>query len=233
MPQSSLASVSRDIPGKRARTAGRTAGSMQPGAALRVYRLGVAAAILAAVCGQFVHNLGTPGFNPLNFFSYFTIQSNLFGALVLVYVASRPASDVSARLDLVRGAAVLALSLTGVVFSVLLAGTDVGDMVPWANLIVHYVAPLAIVADWLIDPPRARLSPRQSAWWLAFPLLYAIYTLVRGAAVHWYPYPFLDVDVLGYAGMSRYAAVILLGLVVSALLVVAAGNALRARRTAA
>ena len=203
---------------------------MQNGTALRAYRLVVALAIVAGVTGQFVHNLGTPGFNPANFFSYFTIQSNLFGALVLAYVATRPASDVSARLDLTRGAAVLALSLTGVVFSVLLAGTDVGDMLPWANFIVHYLAPVAIVADWLIDPPHTRLSPRQSAWWLAFPLLYVAYTLVRGAAVHWYPYPFLNVDVLGYGGVAIYAAVISVGLVAAAFAFVALGNVLRARR---
>ena len=29
-------------------------------------------------------------------------------------------------------------------------------------------------------------------WWLVFPLVWTAYTLIRGAIVDWYPYPFLD-----------------------------------------
>ena len=34
--------------------------------------------------------------------------------------------------------------------------------------------------------------------WLAFPGLFAAWTFLRGAVVHEYPYPFMDVNQLGY-----------------------------------
>jgi len=33
--------------------------------------------------------------------------------------------------------------------------------------------------------------------WLLFPIVYAIYALVRGGLTGWYPYPFLNPDVSG------------------------------------
>jgi membrane protease YdiL (CAAX protease family) len=46
--------------------------------------------------------------------------------------------------------------------------------------------------------------------WLAWPLVYLAYSLVRGAVVDWYPYPFLDPDESGgYAGVAGYALAIL------------------------
>jgi hypothetical protein len=56
------------------------------------------------------------------------------------------------------------------------------------NAILHYLMPLAVALDWLLDPPRVRLDPaRTVVLWMAFPLLYIIYTLARGAIVDWYP----------------------------------------------
>jgi hypothetical protein len=34
--------------------------------------------------------------------------------------------------------------------------------------------------------------------WLAYPLVWFAYTLIRGASVDWYPYPFVDVAAHGY-----------------------------------
>jgi hypothetical protein len=33
--------------------------------------------------------------------------------------------------------------------------------------------------------------------WLAYPAAWLGYTLIRGASVDWYPYPFVDVSQLG------------------------------------
>jgi hypothetical protein len=36
-------------------------------------------------------------------------------------------------------------------------------------------------------------------WWVLWPLAYFVYAMLRGAATGFYPYPFIDVDRLGYA----------------------------------
>jgi hypothetical protein len=45
-------------------------------------------------------------------------------------------------------------------------------------------------------------------WALAWPIAWFAYTLVHGAVGGWYPYPFVDVGVLGYAVVARNCAVV-------------------------
>jgi hypothetical protein len=52
--------------------------------------------------------------------------------------------------------------------------------------------PLVMLADWLVTPPARRLRLRQGMLWLSFPLVWIVYTIIRGAIVNKYPYPFLD-----------------------------------------
>jgi hypothetical protein len=80
----------------------------------------------------------------------------------------------------------------------------------------------------LLDPPRHRLPLRLSAAWLAYPAAWLAYTLVRGADTGWYPYPFVDVDKLGYGGVAWRCALLLVGLAAAACAFLAVGNA-RAR----
>jgi hypothetical protein len=60
------------------------------------------------------------------------------------------------------------------------------------------VIPAVLVVDWLLDPPRHRLGFKVALAWLAYPLVWFAYTLIRGSVVDWYPYPFVDVSQHGY-----------------------------------
>ena len=56
-----------------------------------------------------------------------------------------------------------------------------------------------------------------------------MYVLARGAVSGLYPYPFMDVNVLGYGGVFVHAAVFLLVFLGMGLLVVAVGRWTRGR----
>jgi hypothetical protein len=88
--------------------------------------------------------------------------------------------------------------------------------IAWVDFTVHKLIPVVLVADWLVDPPRHRLSLRIGATWLLYPLAYLVYTLIRGASVDWYPYPFLDVSQHGYGGVLLNCAAMLVDMVVAA-----------------
>jgi hypothetical protein len=149
------------------------------------------------------------GFSILNFFSYFTNLSNLFAAGVFLYLASRgfmrrEASDPS---DQVRYVSVVNMTLVGVVFAVLLRDVDLGSLLPWINVLLHYVMPCAVVLDWLLQPPRVKMGIKQLLMCQVFPALYIVYVLCRGHAIGWYPYPFLNpANVGGYGGVAAYVA---------------------------
>jgi hypothetical protein len=132
-----------------------------------------------------------PGVSDGDYFSYFTVLSNLFAITMLVYGALRPASERSPAVELLRGAAVVYILTTGIVYLLLLSGH--APSYPWVNATLHYLMPVAVALDWLLDPPRVRLDlARTAVLWMAFPLLYVVYTLARGAIVNWYPYFFVN-----------------------------------------
>ena len=151
-------------------------------------------------------------FNAVNFFSYFTNLSNILAATVLLVsagflVTKRKASAVD---DIIRGAAVLYMAVTGIIYATLLSGEDLGLLSPFNNFVLHYLMPIVIVVDWIYQPQRSKLTAKQTLWWLAFPLVYLAYSLVRGAATHWYPYPFLNpAKVGGYDAVALYCLVVL------------------------
>jgi hypothetical protein len=174
--------------------------------AARAYRAAIGLLALSALVTEVatLHERGT--LELANFLSYFTVESNLLAALVLIAggVLLTPGGE-GAIGAMFRGAATLYLAITGIVFSLLLAGLEGVEFtaVPWDNVVLHYLVPVLIVADWALFPPAARIPFRRGLIWLAFPLAYVVYSLIRGHIVDWYPYPFLDPGPRGYTGVIQ------------------------------
>ena len=136
------------------------------------------------------------------------------------------------RYDMLRGGAVVYMVVTGVVYGLLLSGTDVDVALSWVNNVVHRLMPIVIAIDWLLDPPVARIEPRRSLIWVVYPVAWVAYTMIRGALTGWYPYPFLDPAPNGYGPVAVTVAVILAAGIGLCLLVAWVGNTLGARRRA-
>jgi hypothetical protein len=169
---------------------------------LNVVRLAFASVAIVAMTYQFA-SLNGPGYAKGNFFSFFTIQSNIIAVAALFLLVLVPGERRSPWFDGVRSAAVLYIAITGIVFALLLAGLqeELQTTIPWVDFVVHKLMPVVLVADWLVDPPRHRLPWWTVLAWLAYPFAWITYTLVRGEIVDWYPYPFVDVSKLGYGGV--------------------------------
>jgi len=188
----------------------------------------VACALLAALAftaigQQLLLHIGA-SYNTLNFFSYFTNLSNLFAAVVLLLRVFSWSSR-SAALDVVRYASAVNMAVVGIVFAALLRDVDLGALLPWVNFTLHYVMPVAIVLDWLFQPPGSKLKVKYLALALVFPAAYLAYVLLRGAALGWYPYPFLNpANVGGYNGVAMYSLGIFVTFLVVGGALLAAGN---------
>jgi hypothetical protein len=157
-------------------------------------------------------------FNAGNFFSYFTVESNTLAVCCLIITSFASASGrTSAALDFFRGAVTLYMTTVILIFIVLLSGYPASELtaVPWDNTVLHYIMPIVLMVDWLIADRPGTIPFRAALTWLAVPLAYLAYSLIRGPIVHWYPYPFMDPSRHGYLGVlvtSVVIAVVLAGI---------------------
>ncbi|MBX9244731.1 Pr6Pr family membrane protein [Actinotalea ferrariae] len=194
-----------------------------PPTAVTWLRLGACALVVAAVVATFLEAAGRTTVNPFNLFGYFTVQSNLLLALCYGVVAGAARTGRAPTWAVpARACVVTYVVVVGLVYVVLLAplGAAGGVPVPWANVVLHVVTPLAGAVDWLAAPDRRRLTGRVVGLALVYPLVWCGVVLVRGATDGWVPYPFLD-PAQGYATVAGYVAAIAACIAAVAALVVA------------
>lgn len=182
------------------------------------YRLFFALLGLSAVVTEIAVLIERGKFVPANFFSFFTIESNLFAVVILILSALALARGKQGKaIAMLRGASTLYMIVVGVVFSLLLSGLDVElTAVPWDNTVLHYILPIVVALDWLLDIPKVRIAFKQALVWVAFPIVYVVYSLIRGNAIGWYPYPFLNPDTHGYASVITTSIILTVGAAVLA-----------------
>jgi hypothetical protein len=198
-----------------------------------VLRVAIAAAIVAAIIGQLIvsitfwHNAGltSVAIQITNFFSFFTIDSNVLAAVVALigaFILFRGDGADPRWFSGIRLAAVTYMATTGIVYNLLLRGIQLpqGATLGWSNEVLHLVAPLYLVIDWLFAPGRRPL--KSSSIWpvLIFPFVWGVYTLIRGPITYdgilknsyWYPYPFMNPNTAseGYFTVAFYIVMIAL-----------------------
>lgn len=202
-----------------------------------VLRAAAAVLTVAAVVAQLVRSLevwsaaGAPdvGTKLVNFFSFFTIQSNILAAVSLAIGAAllvRSRAGDPRRYAVLRACATTYIATTGIVYNLLLRGIELpqGTTVAWSNEVLHVVVPVLVVLDWFFAPGRRRLGWGVVAVIVIYPIVWAAYTMIRGPFVHdaltgatsWYPYPFLNPDISpnGYLSVAFY--VLLIAVVIGA-----------------
>ncbi|WTW94175.1 Pr6Pr family membrane protein [Streptomycetaceae bacterium NBC_01309] len=155
------------------------------------------------------------GVRILRYLSYFTIQSNILVTVVAAQLALRPDRDGPVW-RVLRLTALVCITTTGIVYATVLAGTqDLDGAGLVADYLLHYAMPVLALLGWFLFGPRPRIGRATPVQILAFPVLWAVYTLIHGAITDWYPYPFTDVGEHGYAVVVRN--IVLVGLLVVAL----------------
>ncbi|GAA2346016.1 Pr6Pr family membrane protein [Dactylosporangium salmoneum] len=159
-------------------------------------------------------------------FVYFTVQSSVVIAVVSAWAVFRPVAAP------VRGAATLYSCITGTVYHALLANPSSpfyqADSGAHAlhNLLLHTVTPILAAVTWLLIE-RERVRWWFAALWLAYPLAYLIFALIRGAFVHEYPYPFIDVNKQHPGGVAANSVGFTIAFFLLGLLLIGLGALLR------
>ena len=138
----------------------------------------------------------------INFFSYFTILTNILAALALTLPWLAPQSRLGkffAQPTVRTAIAAYIIIVMTIVYFVLRHLTNLQGWDFVADVLLHYVMPVLFVIDWLFLVPKRTLKIKDTIFWLAFPVIYLIWTFIHGAYSGFYPYPFLNGAELGNA----------------------------------
>lgn len=134
------------------------------------------------------------------FFSFFTILTNV--GVVLVYLSElwgRPGLRFF-REPVHRAALAAAICFVMAYYYGVLARTwDPQGLFRIADITLHYLTPILYLLWWFGFTAHRRLEWSALPRMLAYPVLYLVYVMARGAVVQEYPYPVLEAHRLGYS----------------------------------
>jgi len=135
-----------------------------------------------------------------NYFSFFTILTNLLVAVSLTLSLRRTPSTLGilANRPTVQTAATLYIAIVGIVYSLALRHIwDPEGLQKIADIILHDTIPALSILFWLLFVRKDELRFRDIPAWLVYPSVYLVYSMIRGAVLGGYVYPFLDAGALG------------------------------------
>ncbi|MBO9546647.1 Pr6Pr family membrane protein [Caulobacter sp.] len=141
----------------------------------------------------------------VEFFSYFTILSNMLAAAALTAPLVAPLVAPTSRFATwaeqsgPRASIATYLAITGVVYHTMLASQwNPQGLRLVADTILHTITPIAYLVDLALRGGHGEARWIAAAKAMAFPALFGVWTLVHGALSGFYPYPFMNVAKRGY-----------------------------------
>ena len=186
-------------------------------------RLSAAGIFLLGALGLLLHStLPQTGHIRAGMFCFYTNLSNLAVLLYELALAIVPAGGVRRLLtgSTVALAMTLCIYVTHLVYHFVLVpdarrrGQKFADFGgSFGNLCVHYGTPWLVVMQWVLWGDKSGLTVLSAVWWLALPLAYFAYAMLRartgkpiGHTRLLYPYPFMDLEKLGPKRFCRSVA---------------------------
>lgn len=163
----------------------------------------------------------------INYLSFFTILTNFLVALVLTSTLREKKSGQPNFFATpnVQSATAVSIAIVGIVYSLVLRHLwDPEGLQKVADVVLHDVVPVAYVLFWLVFISKEKLRFEDVPRWLAYPAVYLVYTLIRGAITARYPYPFLDAAEIGYLRVALNIVILLAAFLAASFLLLATGR---------
>jgi hypothetical protein len=130
--------------------------------------------------------------------AYFTIQSNILVLLALLYFIFSP--EPGRFRAILRGCVLLCIMATGLIFHIILVPAlpeYFAEGLAFRHHITHTIAPLGFFLDWLLFDHSKQLRYSDARYWLIYPFLYWLSSVIQGIYSGMYPYFFFDVQAIG------------------------------------
>ena len=160
--------------------------------------------ILFTLIFHVLDNPATPLASGLGIFKYFTILSNLI-VVIYFWLLFSLKLDKSEVFNKWFGGVTVYITITGMVFVIILQNgfQQIGfDKI--GSIICHYIMPILTVGFLIYYRKEYKFCFKDIFIWIAFPILYIIFVLIRGSITNDYIYPFFELNSLGIGLFSIY-----------------------------
>ena len=161
---------------------------------------------------------------------FFTIQSNLlcFGYFSVVLfqnikdIKSKGIHGTTRILPRFKGGVTLMIAVTFLIYHTVLvpqftANSTDYNIFTMQNLTVHYIVPILVIIDWILFDEKLSFKWFDPFIWLSLPIIYFVFILIRarlGSIIEilssYYPYFFIDVDLIGWQNVLLNSAAMLI-----------------------
>ena len=134
------------------------------------------------------------------YFGYFTVWANILIALAF----TAPLLNLDRKLSnffmrpAVRAALASYILMVSVVYHMLIVPYWNPQGFTWLTATgLNTVMPILYIIDWLFFAEKRPIFYKHLPYWLIFPTVYGVTSIIRGLFTNVYPYPFLNVAELG------------------------------------
>ncbi len=140
----------------------------------------------------------------LYYFGYFTILTNILATLALTAPFLAPTTKLHRFFEkpAVRAAIALYIFVVAAVYHTMLARLWQPKGIQLVtDISFHTIMPALYLLDWFFFAPKRPMRFGHIPYWIIFPFLYGVFTIIRGALSGVYPYPFMNITELGMAAV--------------------------------
>ena len=144
------------------------------------------------------------------FFTYFTILTNIIVAVYFtgLYISKRENLGLLHKPGMLT-AITLYIFMVGMVYQVALRNVWKPQGMQWVvNELLHTIIPFLVLVYWYLYAVTRPVKYREIFAWAIYPLGYLGLILARGKMASWYPYYFVDVNILGMEKALQNAAIL-------------------------
>lgn len=151
----------------------------------------------------------------VDWFSYFTIVSNIVVAVTMTMLWRDPARNTRI-MRVLRLDAIMMITVTGIVYFIMLRPLAKNEgLQVYTDLLLHQIVPALTVLVFIAVGPRRLFGLRDIPAAFIIPLGWAGYCIVRGAFIGAYPYPFINVAKHGYITVGiNLVAIVIFGVII-------------------
>lgn len=163
----------------------------------------------------------------VRFFSFFTVLTNsivaicagvlLFGKKYRIYNFFHKNTTMTAI--------TVYIVIVGLVYNILLRHLQTLEgMHRITTEIFHNVVPLLFIVYWAFFVSKQNMPWKSIFVWLIYPLIYVVFTLLHGEFTNFYPYPFINIDKLGFIKAMQNAIFVIIAFIILSSVLIGIGK---------